>query len=157
MGAAINLTAEPADRVLVITREFNAPRSLVFKAWTESAHMAQWFGPRDFTSSILTNDLRVGGAFRVLMHGPDGDHWSQGVYREITPPERLAMSWGWGDAHGNATRPETMLTLILEEVAGKTRLTLHQAVFESVTARDAHDGGWSTALDCLAEYLATLR
>jgi len=157
MGAAMNLVTEPADRVLVITRVFDAPRELVFKAWTEPAHMAQWFGPRGFTSKVLKHDLRAGGAYRVHMVGPDGDHWSQGVYREVVPPERLAMTFGWGDANGNRTRPETTLTLLFEDVGGKTRLTLHNAVFESVTARDLHEGGWSTSLDCLAEYLATLR
>ena len=156
MGAAMNLVTEPADRVLVITRVFDAPRELVFKAWTEPAHMAQWFGPRGFTSKVLKHDLRAGGAYRVHMVGPDGDHWSQGVYREVVPPERLAMTFGWGDANGNRTRPETTLTLLFEDVGGKTRLTLHNAVFESVTARDMHNEGWTSSLDCLAEYLATV-
>jgi uncharacterized protein YndB with AHSA1/START domain len=158
MGAAANLVTEPADRVLVITRIFDAPRSLVFKAWTEPEHMVNWFGPRGFTSKVLKNDLRPGGAYRIHMRGPDGDdHWSQGVFREIVPPERLVMVGSWADADGNPTRPETTLTLLFEDVGGKTRLTLHNAVFESVTARDLHEGGWSTSLDCLAEYLATLR
>ena len=156
MGAEMNLVTEPADRVLVITRVFDAPRELVFKAWTEPAHMAQWFGPRGFTSKVLKHDLRAGGAYRVHMVGPDGDHWSQGVYREVVPPERLAMTFGWGDANGNRTRPETTLTLLFEDVGGKTRLTLHNAVFESVTARDMHNEGWTSSLDCLAEYLATV-
>jgi uncharacterized protein YndB with AHSA1/START domain len=158
MGAATNLVSEPADRVLVISRIFDAPRSLVFKAWTEPEHMVNWFGPRGFTSKVLKNDLRPGGAYRIHMRGPDGDdHWSQGVFREIVPPERLVMVGSWADADGNPTRPETTLTLLFEDVGGKTRLTLHNAVFESVTARDLHEGGWSTSLDCLAEYLATLR
>ena len=158
MGAAANLVTEPADRVLVITRIFDAPRSLVFKAWTEPEHMVNWFGPRGFTSKVLKNDLRPGGAYRIHMRGPDGDdHWSQGVFREIVPPERLVMVGSWADADGNPTRPETTLTLLFEDVGGKTRLTLHNAVFESVTARGLHEGGWSTSLDCLAEYLATLR
>jgi len=158
MGAAANLVTEPADRVLVITRIFDAPRSLVFKAWTEPEHMVNWFGPRGFTSKVLKNDLRPGGAYRIHMRGPDGDdHWSQGVFREIVPPERLVMVGSWADADGNPTRPETTLTLLFEDVGGKTRLTLHNAVFESVTARDLHEGGWSTSLDCLAEYLAKLR
>jgi len=158
MGAAANLVTEPADRVLVITRIFDAPRSLVFKAWTEPEHMVNWFGPRGFTSKVLKNDLRPGGAYRIHMRGPDGDdHWSQGVFREIVPPERLVMVGSWADADGNPTRPETTLTLLFEDVGGKTRLTLHNAVFESVTARDLHEGGWSTSLDCLAVYLATLR
>jgi uncharacterized protein YndB with AHSA1/START domain len=154
MGAAANLVTEPADRVLVIERTFDAPRSLVFKAWTESEHMARWFGPRGFTSTILKNDLRPGGAYRIHMLGPDGDHWTQGVYREVVPPERLVMVGSWADAHGNPTRPETTVTLLFQDLGGKTKLTLHNAVFESVTARDEHKGGWSSSLERLAEYLA---
>jgi uncharacterized protein YndB with AHSA1/START domain len=155
MGAAANLVTEPADRVLTITRIFDAPRSLVFKAWTDSDHMARWWGPRGFKSDVIKNDLRPGGNYRIHMLGPDGDHWTQGIYREVVPPERLVMVGSWADAQGNPTRPETTLTLLFEDVGGKTKLTLHNAVFESVTARDLHNGGWTSALDCLAEYLAT--
>jgi len=156
MGAAVNLVTEPADRVLKITRTFDAPRSLVFKAWTEPEHMARWWGPRGFTSTVLKNELRPGGAYRIHMLGPDGDHWSQGVYREIVPPERLVMVGSWADAHGNPTRPETVLTLTFEAQGEKTKLRLHQTGFESVTARDAHNSGWSSSFDCLADYLATV-
>ena len=156
MGAARNLITEPADRVLVITRVFDAPRELVFNAWTQSEHMAKWFGPRGFTSKVLKNDPRPGGAYRIYMQGPNNDdHWTQGVYREVVPPERLVMVGSWADANGNPTRPETTVTVLLEDLGGKTKLTLHNAVFESVTARDEHNSGWNSALDCLAEYLAS--
>ena len=164
MGATVNLVTEPADRVLTIERVLDAPRELVFKAWTEPKHMVRWFGPRGFTTTIVAHDFRPGGTYRWCMRGPEGDdHWAQGVYREIAEPERLVMTWGpgdpssnWADSEGNPTRPETLLTVTFEEHAGKTRLTPHQAVFESVTARDSHRGGWNSALDCLAEYLATV-
>ena len=155
MGAATNLVTEPADRVLTITRIFDAPRSLVFKAWTDSDHIARWWGPRGFKSDVIKNELRPGGSYRIHMLGPDGDHWTQGLYREVVPPERLVMVGSWADAQGNPTRPETTLTLLFEDVGGKTKLTLHNAIFESVTARDLHNGGWNSSLDCLAEYLAT--
>ena len=157
MGAAVNLVSEPAERVLKIERVFDAPRSLVFKAWTESEHMARWWGPRGFKSTVLKNELRPGGAYRIHMLGPDGDHWSQGIYREVVPPERLVMVGSWADAQGNPTRPETTLTLLFEDVGGKTKLTLHNAIFESTTARDMHNSGWTSSLECLAEYLATVR
>ncbi|HYK63450.1 MAG TPA: SRPBCC domain-containing protein, partial [Patescibacteria group bacterium] len=98
MGAAQNLVREPADRVLVIERVFDAPRRLVFDAWTQSEHMAKWWGPRGFKSTVLRNELRPGGAYRIHMLGPDGDHWTQGVYREVIPPERLVMVGSWADA-----------------------------------------------------------
>jgi uncharacterized protein YndB with AHSA1/START domain len=158
MGAAANLITEPTDRVLKIERIFDAPRSLVFKAWTESAHIARWWGPKGFISTVLKNELRPGGAYRIHMRGPDkDDHWTQGIYCEVVPPERLVMVGSWADAQGNPTRPETTLTLLFENLGGKTKLTLHNAIFESVTARDMHQSGWSSSFDSLAEYLATVR
>ena len=156
--AAGSTVTEPADRVLVITRVFDAPRELVFKAWTDPEHLVHWMGPRGFKSNIEHSELRPGGAYRIYMQGPEGDdHWTQGVFREIIEPERLVMAGSWADAKGNPISPETLLTLTFEEhEQTKTRLTLHQAIFESVTARDAHRGGWSSSLDRLADYLATL-
>jgi uncharacterized protein YndB with AHSA1/START domain len=157
MAARSNAATEPAERVLGITRIFDAPRHLVFKAWTEPGHLVHWWGPRGFTSTILVNDVRPGGTYRVHMRGPEGDdHWSQGVYREVVEPERLVMAGAWTDADGKPTSPETLLTVTFEEQQGKTKLTLHQAVFESVTVRDEHRGGWTSSLDRLADYLATV-
>jgi uncharacterized protein YndB with AHSA1/START domain len=113
MGAARNLVTEPADRVLKIERVFDAPCDLIFKAWTEPEHMMKWFGPRGFKSTVEKHDLRPGGQYRIHMLGPDGDHWSQGVFREIHPPKRLVMVGSWADAQGNPTRPETTLTLFV--------------------------------------------
>jgi uncharacterized protein YndB with AHSA1/START domain len=156
MAGKSNAVTESAERELVITRIFDAPRGLVFRAWTEPEHMARWFGPRGFTSTVLRNELRPGGAYRIHMRGPENDdHWMQGVFHEIAAPERLVMAGSWADADGNPTSPETVLTLTFEEHAGKTKLTLRQTGFESVTARDAHQSGWNSSMDCLAEYLAT--
>jgi len=155
MAARSNAAAEAAERELVIKRVFNAPRSLVFKAWTDPEHLVHWLGPRGFTGTIVKMDVRPGGTYRVHMRGLEGDdHWAQGVYREVVEPERLVMTRNWADAQGNPTSPETLLTVTFEEHDGKTKLTLRQAGFESVTARDAHGGGWSSSLDRLAEHLA---
>jgi uncharacterized protein YndB with AHSA1/START domain len=152
-------TTDSAERVLVITRIFDAPQALVFKAWSEPEHLMQWFGPRGFTSTVVGSmDPRPGGTYRLHMRGSDGnDHWVQGVYHEIVEPERIVCTFVWTDADGNPTRPETLLTLSFEQHGEKTRLTLHQAVFESVTARDEHDVGWTSSLERLAEYLANPR
>jgi uncharacterized protein YndB with AHSA1/START domain len=155
MAARTNTTTTSAERELVITRIFDAPRRLVFKAWTDPEHLVHWLGPQGFTGTIVKMDVRPGGAYRFHMRGPEGDdHWSQGVYREIVESERLVMTRNWADSQGNPTSPETLLTVTFEEHEGKTKLTLHQAVFESVTARDLHRGGWNSSLDRLAEYLA---
>jgi uncharacterized protein YndB with AHSA1/START domain len=156
MAARSSAESKPEALALVITRIFDAPRELVYKAWSEPARMAQWMGPRGFTTTVVKMDARPGGTYRFHMRGPDGaDHWQQGVYREIVEPERLVCTYAWADAAGNPTRPETLLTLTFEDLGGKTKLTLHQAVFESVTARDLHQGGWTSSLERLGEYLAT--
>lgn len=154
MAARNSAAMQPEERVLVITRIFDAPRDLVWKAWTEPERMVRWFGPRGFTSTVIKADFRTGGAYRLHMRSPEGnDHWLQGVYREIVEREQLVSTYAWADAEGKPTRPETLLTVTLEDRSEKTLLTLHQAVFESVTARDLHNGGWSSSLDRLAEYL----
>ncbi len=157
MAAGSSAAAEAAEqRVLVITRIFDAPPHLVFKAWTEPERLVRWWGPKGFTLPTCTMDFRPGGAYRFCMRSPEGvDHWLQGVYREIVEPERLVFTYAWVDAEGKPGH-ETLLTVTFEEHNGKTKLTLHQAVFESVTARDAHRGGWPSSLECLAEYLATV-
>jgi uncharacterized protein YndB with AHSA1/START domain len=154
MDAASNAATESADRVLTITRTFDAPRELVFKAWTEPERLMRWWGPRGFTMTSCEMDLRPGGAYRFHLRSPEGtEHRTRGVFREIIEPERLVMTRAWVDAEGKPGH-ETLLTLSFADQGGKTKLTLHQAIFESVTARDLHQGGWSSSLDCLAEYLA---
>jgi uncharacterized protein YndB with AHSA1/START domain len=156
MTAQSSLAMESAERVLVIERVFDAPRDIVFKAWTEPERVAQWWGPRGFKSTVLGKmDVRPGGSYRIHMLSPEGtDHWLQGRYREVAAPERIVCTFAWSDADGKVVRPETVLTVTLEAVGAKTRLTLHQAIFESEAARDLHNQGWSGALDRLAEYVA---
>ena len=155
MAAKSEAATESAERTLVISRIFDAPRALVWQAWTDPEHMVRWMGPRGFNSKILKMDARVGGSYHFYLRGPNNDdHWQVGTYREIVPPQRLCYTTAWADAQGKPTRPETTLTLTFEEQGGKTKFTLHQSLFESVTARDLHQGGWSSSLDCLAEYLA---
>jgi uncharacterized protein YndB with AHSA1/START domain len=147
-----------AERELVITRVFDAPRSLVFKAWTDPEHHVKWMGPEGFTGKVLRSELRPGGAYRFYMRDPKGgDHWQQGIFREVVEPERLVFTYEWANEQGQATRPQTIVTLTFEDQGGKTKLTLKQGIFESVSARDDHRGGWSSSLDCLANYLTTAR
>ena len=155
MDARTNAATQTEERELVITRVFDAPRRLVFKAWTEPERLVRWWGPQGFTTPFCEMDVRAGGAFRFGMRSPEGtDHWLRGVIREIVEPERLVYTWAWEDAEGKPGH-ETLLTVTFAEHDGKTRLTLRQAVFESVTARDAHQGGWASSLHCLAEYLTS--
>jgi len=150
---AASSEAALADRTLVITRILGAPRALVFKAWTQPEHLARWWGPRGFTLPECKVDFRVGGRFYMLMRSPEGtDHRLHGTYREIAPPDRLVCTWAWEDEDGRLGH-ETRLTVSFAEDGEKTRLTLHQAVFESVEARDSHDDGWTTCLERFAAYV----
>jgi uncharacterized protein YndB with AHSA1/START domain len=149
------VVADSPELVLIIERIFDAPRELVFRCWTEPEHFARWIGPQGFKSSILTWELRQGGKYLIHKRGPDGqEHWQQGVFQEIVPPERIVRTYCWADANGRPTRPETLLTVTFADLGGRTKLILHQSIFESVSARDAHRGGWASSLERLAEYLA---
>lgn len=157
MAARSNVAEVADERVLVIEGIFNAPRDVVWRAWTEPERMTRWLGPKGFTGDIEKMEARVGGSYRFHLRGPDGDdHWMQGVHREMVERERLVYTWAWADAKGEPTTPETVVTVTFEEhPGGRTRLTLRQEGFESVAARDDHRFGWNSALDCLAEYLAS--
>jgi uncharacterized protein YndB with AHSA1/START domain len=145
-----------AERELTIRRTFNAPRTLVFSAWTEPRHLAQWSCPRGFTFSENTGDLCVGGVFAARMRSPEGtEHRLRGVYREIVPPERLVFTHCWVDEHG-VPGPETLVTVMLVERNGRTEMTFHQGIFASVASRDGHEQGWTSCFERLAELLERL-
>ncbi|HVN91862.1 MAG TPA: SRPBCC domain-containing protein [Candidatus Binataceae bacterium] len=142
---------------LVITRVFDAPRTIVWQAWTDPALIVRWIGPRGFTGEVEKLEPGIGGAYRFRLREPDGtDHWMQGITREFVPPERLVNTYVWADAKGNPTGPETLLTIILHEDKGRTTLTLRQMLFETVTARDAHREGWNSSLDRLNDLIIEL-
>jgi uncharacterized protein YndB with AHSA1/START domain len=154
----MNVSAPYGEATVTLTRLFDAPRELVWKAWTDPVHMAQWFGPRGFTSSVPELDVRVGGAFRIVMRGPDGnDYPMKGVFREITPPARLVFSNIAIDNDGNHLL-EGETTVILEEQGGKTTLTLHTYAKGMVPMAPqmlaGMETGWSQSLDKLGELVA---
>lgn len=145
------------ERSLSITRLLDAPRALVFAAWTNPEQAARWWGPKGFTSVSCMMDVRVGGAWRRVMRSPDGmEYVASGVYREIAAPERLVFTYAW-ETNPEQTDHETLVTLTFAERGGSTELTLNQALFETVAARDDHRGGWSSCLERFAKYLTTRR
>jgi uncharacterized protein YndB with AHSA1/START domain len=147
-------SAQKKNRELVVTRTLDAPRALVFRAWTDPAQLVRWWGPEGFTTPECKMDVREGGAWRTCMRSPDGnDYKVRGVYREIVKPERLVFTWTWEDDSG-ATGHETLVTVTFAERAGKTLLRLAHRIFESKKARDAHQQGWASTLNCLAAFLA---
>ncbi len=148
-------TSQDSERALVITRVFDAPRELVFKAWAEPEQWVHWLGLRGCSGKVLQSAKRPPDAYRYLMRDPaGGEHWLQGFYRECVEPERLVFSWGWANEQWQPTSPETIVSVTLEDLGGKTRLTLRHGQFESVTASDLHRQGWNGGFDRLAELLA---
>lgn len=138
---------------LVLTRLIDAPRRLVFKAWTQPEHVARWWGPKGFTTIHCDMDIRVGGAYRCAMRSPQGtDYWKRGVYRELVEPDRIVFTFAWEDADGNPG-PELLTTVTFDDESGKTRLTLRQSGFTSVERRDDHMGGWTSCLERFADYM----
>jgi uncharacterized protein YndB with AHSA1/START domain len=146
-----------ADREIVLTRTFDAPRELVFKAWTDREQIGHWWGPNGFTTTTHEMDVRPGGVWRFIMHGPDGvDYPNRIVYQEIVSPERLAYSHG-GGRDGDSV--DFHATVTFAKHGAGTRLTLRM-VFPSAVERDrvvkeygAIEGGTQT-LERLALYLA---
>jgi uncharacterized protein YndB with AHSA1/START domain len=123
----------PSDREIVMTRTFDAPRGLVWEAWTRPEHLRRWMlGPEGWTMPVCKIDLRPGGAHRSVWRHPDhGEMEIRGVYREVAPPERLIYTDSWG-----ADFPEIIDTLVLTESDGRTTMTLTM-IFPSKEARDA--------------------
>jgi uncharacterized protein YndB with AHSA1/START domain len=150
----------PSDREIVVTRAFNAPRNLVFDAWTKPELLRRWLlGPADWTMPVCEVDLRVGGTYRYLWRGPDGSEMGmRGVYREIVPPERLVVTESFDESWYPG---EAIDTIVLVEQGGKTIQTT-TVLYESREARDIAlksdmAEGMAAGYDRLDELLASTR
>lgn len=145
-----------ADREIVISRLIDAPRELVFEAFTEARHLSQWWGPEGFTTTTRAFEFRVGGEWVFVMHGPDGTDYREWItWTEIVPPERIVLSHG--EVRGDPNAFETVLTFAPDGAA--TRLEM-RTVFPTRKQRDeavekyhAIEGGRQT-LGNLAAYVA---
>jgi uncharacterized protein YndB with AHSA1/START domain len=153
-----------AQHELFITRVFDAPRELVWKAWTDPEHIKQWSGPRQFEARHIENDLRPGGKWRLCLHSDgfdigDGvlrklDLWQGGENLEVVEPERLVYTFQWEQDTGHGTN-ETVITITFEEHDGKTTMNFRQAFFVTTGDRDGHMRGWNSCFDKLQDYLET--
>jgi uncharacterized protein YndB with AHSA1/START domain len=159
MPAKIHANPDPSDREIIITRVFDAPRELVWQAMTDPLRVVHWWGPRGFSTTIETMEVRPGGVWKHTMHGPDGANYpNKSVFKEVVEPERIVYTHSGGREGGPGV--SFVATWTFDEVdAGKTRLSVRQ-VFSSAANRDfvvkefgAIEGGKQT-LDRLAEFLA---
>ena len=146
----------PTEREIVLTRVFDAPRTLVFDAFTKPELLKRWFGPRGWSLAVCEVDLKVGGKWRFVLRGPDGrDMGMRGVYREIAAPDRSVHTESFDDFPG-----ESIVTTLLVEDRGKTTLTA-TVRYPSQEVRDAviksgMEHGAAESYDKLAEYLASI-
>ena len=150
------MNTKPADRTLTITRVFDAPVDLVWRCWTEDAHLRKWSAPRGFTISRSEGDLRVGGKWRVVMRTPEGGELGLGgVYREIVPNKLLVMTHVWDEEAGSGV--ESIVTVRFEDLGSRTKMTFEQTGFVSDESCKGHEEGWGECFDILAEHLAALQ
>ena len=155
--------SEKENIKLQLTRVFDAPRHLVFKAWTDANQFQQWFGAAACGGSALQSvkvDARVGGKYRIQVRRPDGEYFTTvGIYREVTPPERLVFTWqfekdGSGDEFGEVESPEMLVTLEFKARGQQTELILTHEKFASGESRDRHEEGWTRCLNELGKFVA---
>jgi uncharacterized protein YndB with AHSA1/START domain len=159
------------SKPFVVSRDFNAPRDVVWKAWTERKQLMQWFGPKGFTMPAAKLDFQPGGTFHYCLISADGkEMWGKFVYREIVAPERIVLVNSFSDEDGGLTRHpfspswplEMLATTTLAENNGQTRVTvqwipLNPTDAERKTFDENHDGmrmGWTGTFDQLTTYLA---
>jgi uncharacterized protein YndB with AHSA1/START domain len=154
---------------MVITRVFDAPRELVWRAWTDPQYVMQWWGPKGFTSPVCKIDFRVGGKFLCCMRTPDGqDFWNAGEYHEIVPLEKIVSSMYFSDAEGNKVEPEHYgieheaiegaydVTTFEDFGDGQTKLTFtgNEPMEDAINSGQLE--GWKQILDKVAAVIAEL-
>jgi len=154
--------SDTSDREIIISREFDAPREMIWDAMTDPKHIVHWWGPTGFSTTIEQMDFRPGGTWKQIMHGPDGTNYpGKSTFKEIVKPERIVYSHGGGKEDGKGVH--FTMTWTLEVIApGKTRVTIHQ-VYATPEDRNfvakeygAIEGGQQT-LARLAGFLAEMQ
>ena len=163
-----NNTVNETER-MVITRVFDAPRELVWKAWTDPKYVMQWWGPKGFTSPVCKMDFRVGGKFLFCMRTPDGQEgWNAGEYHEIVPHEKIVYSMYFSDPKGNKVAPEhygieheaidgAHDVVTFEDLGnGKTKLTFIGNETTESAKESGQVEGWNQILDKIAAVIAGL-
>ncbi|MCC6615145.1 MAG: SRPBCC family protein [Anaerolineae bacterium] len=154
---SLNLVAEPGMHSIVLTREFNAPREVVFKAFTDATLVPKWWGPRYLTTKVDAMDVKFGGVWRYVQRDADGNEYAfRGVYHQITAPERLVFTFEFEGMPGHVL----LETVMLEDRGDKTLVT-DTSIFQSIEDRDGMiasgmEGGAADSWDRFAELLATL-
>ena len=155
------------SKQLVIQREFDAPRSILWEVWTKPEHIEKWWGPRCFTTRVTEMDFRAGGKWNYIMTGPDGMEYPvNGVFTEITPPERIVTTDEFGDDYdkrmpGVDLPKGLVVTAVFEDLGERSRLTL-TTTHATPEDRKKHEAmgvvaGWNSSFEKMDEYLAKIQ
>ena len=148
---------------LQLTRVFDAPREVVFKAWTDAKQFQTWFSAAACNGGVVQSvklDARVGGRYRLQVRKADGEYFtSTGIYREVKTPERLVFTWqfekdGSSDDCEEVEAPEMLVTVEFKAHGKQTELTLTHEKFASIESREGHNEGWTRCLDSLGKFVA---
>lgn len=160
IGLSLKDYLEKTEHKLVIIREFDAPRELVWKAWTEPHQMKEWLGLGEgLTIESVKADLCVGGKFRIQQRMADGEFFTAaGTYLEVKTPERLVYTWDWekdggGTEYGELEGTETQVTVEFRASGKRTQLVLTHEKFASAERRDRHEGGWQDWINRLEKFI----
>ena len=148
-----------AEAEITITRFFNAPREVVFRAWTDPKQLAEWWGPKGFTNPVCEVDARPGGALRIVMRSPDGNEFPmKGEFREVVPPSRLVFTNIALDKDGKHII-EGLTSVTFDDHGGKTKLTLHTRGAAMVDYAAGYlkgmEAGWTQSIDKLQALLGS--
>lgn len=171
LGEELKKMSNPEE--FVISRVFDAPRAMVWKAWEEPAELQKWFGPKGIAIFHSTGEIKAGGTYLYGMRTPDGNEmWGKWVYREIVPPRRLVFVNSFSDKDGGLTRHplapswplEMLSTITFDDEGGKTRITVRWSPINATEAErktfadgmDSMKGGWTGTMDKLGAYLEEL-
>jgi uncharacterized protein YndB with AHSA1/START domain len=148
MSAQAKVAPKPS---LTLKRRLNAPPERVYAAWTDPPKLMRWFGPEEIEMLRAEADARVGGRYRIVMRGTNGEeHDVSGVYREVVPNKKLVFTWAW------RTTPEreSLVTVDIKPEGTGSLLTLTHEQFFDEAARDRHEHGWTGCLNKLERYFA---
>jgi uncharacterized protein YndB with AHSA1/START domain len=151
MDARAEQGAAAAQKEVVITRVFDAPRRLVFAAWSSAEHLMRWWGPNGFGVPECKVEFRAGGVFDLCMRGPDGtDYWMRGAFREIVAPERIVFA----SIIDEQAKQEIVTTVTFAEAGGRTAVSVRQTVPVNSMMAQGQRQGWTESLERLAAHVA---
>ncbi len=138
------------EKTLVIDRVLNASPERVFAAWTDTAQLAQWYGPEGMTCEVFENDVTPGGRYALVMRSAEGEYHLSGTYEKVDPPTTLAMTWKW-----KTSEEVTRVTIELRPEGNGTHMRVTHTGFAEDEQVSSHSDGWNSSLNELERYLAS--